>query len=368
MFKKYFREIEFCTYCPKMCKFCCPVGNASGVESYSPWGRMTLLHMVREGIVDFNREIAYTMYQCTGCMLCREHCDHLIEVPPVMIAAREKAAIENKLPWEVVEYLKFWKQHQNPFGDNLSARVKTLLPESYFNQDAQVMYLPGAGHIYNNPSVIQDTFKLFEAMDIDYVACYDGDPIDCGTTLRELGLRKEYEANAAKLADKIGRCKVVISGSPAVVYELKVEFEQMGLKVPPKVFHIAEFLWPMVKDGRFDVRKQFPQRVMYHDADYLGRYLGVYDEPRSILGAVLREAPVEFSRNREKADSCGANGGLPITNPDLAKEIAKARLAEFYESDATALAVACPDAQRIFQSVDDNIEVLDVINILARCI
>ena len=88
LFKKYYKEIEYCTFCPKMCRFACPVVNVTANETYQPWGRQTLLHMVREGNLPFNREVAFSMYQCANCMLCREYCDYLVEVPPVMIAAR----------------------------------------------------------------------------------------------------------------------------------------------------------------------------------------------------------------------------------------------------------------------------------------
>lgn len=368
MFKKYHREIEFCTFCPKMCKFACPVGNATGDETLTPWGRQTLLHLVGQGHIEFDREVASVMYRCAACLLCRQYCDHLIEVPPVMVAAREKAVAEGVAPVEVGEFRGRWSRHNNPFGDDLRTRVKTLVPETYFAKEAQVLFFAGCRQIYHHPSVVKDTFKVFEAMGIDYVACHEGEAMCCGAPLRELGLRDEYEKNASALAERLGGYKVIISGSPACVYELKVMYRQMDLKITPKVYHTTEFLWPMVKEGNFVVRKPFPRKIMYHDPCTLGRYLGVYDAPRSLLAHVLREEMGEFSRNRAESECCGGYGGLTITDEKLASHIAKDRLGEFLESDAATLVTACPACADQFQTADKKIEVMDLISLLARCL
>jgi len=168
LFRKYSKEIDYCTFCPKMCRFSCPVANVTHNETFTPWGRQTILYLAREGQIPFNREVAFTMYQCVGCMLCREYCDYLVEIPPVMIAAREKGVAERIAPHEVIEFRNFFAQQNNPFGDNLRARVKTLVPEVYFNTEAQVAYFAGCAEIYHFPQIVQDTFRVFEAMEIDY--------------------------------------------------------------------------------------------------------------------------------------------------------------------------------------------------------
>jgi len=36
-------QLEYCTYCPKMCRHACPVSNASGAETFIPQAKMAQL-------------------------------------------------------------------------------------------------------------------------------------------------------------------------------------------------------------------------------------------------------------------------------------------------------------------------------------
>lgn len=366
--KEHHRAIEFCTFCPKMCRFACPVANVTANETYTPWGRQTLLHMVSEGHIEFNREIAYTVYQCASCLACQAACDHLIDVPAVMTTAREQAVAMDLEPHEVGEYRQFFSQHNNPYGVDLRARVRSRVPEAYLERDAQVAYFAGCAQAYHHPQDLQDTVKVFEAMDLDYVAVFEGEAMCCGAPLRQLGLRDDYERNAKKLAAELSKYKTIVSGSPTCVHELKVQYAQMGLNMTPRIFHTTEFLWPLIREGKLRHTRPFGQSVMYHDPCTLARYLDVVEEPRNILKEVLREPLLEFGDRGKNTGCCGSGGSLAVTNPEAASDIAKERLRDFHDSEAKVLVTACPNCRNQLATADPDIEVLDIINVLARCV
>ncbi|MCZ7585084.1 MAG: (Fe-S)-binding protein [Deltaproteobacteria bacterium] len=159
-----------------------------------------------------------------------------------------------------------------------------------------------------------------------------------------------------------------MSGSPQCVHELRTIYPEMGFKVTPKVFHTSEFLWPIIKEGRLELKRTFSGPVMYHDPCTLGRYLGVYDEPRNILQEVTKQPVIEFSRNRRFADCCGGIGGLKVMNPKAARDIAERRLEEYREGDKKVLVTACPSCEQQFRAAGDDVEVMDLISVVARCV
>ena len=65
--------------------------------------------------------------------------------------------------------------------------------------------------------------------------------------------------------------------------------------------------------------------MVYHDPCYLGRYRGVYDEPREVLAR--RSELLEAPRNREKSFCCGAGGGQMFLGEEKGKRVNIARAA-----------------------------------------
>ena len=69
--------------------------------------------------------------------------------------------------------------------------------------------------------------------------------------------------------------------------------------------------------------------VRWHDPCQLGRGLGVYEAPRAVLGRALGRTPDEFdAHQRRELGACSGGGGLlPATMPEVARDIARTRLA-----------------------------------------
>jgi Fe-S oxidoreductase len=83
-----------------------------------------------------------------------------------------------------------------------------------------------------------------------------------------------------------------------------------------------------------------PEKIVFHDPCYLGRYRNVYDEPRAIVAQAgqLIEAP----RNHERSFCCGAGGGLAFLGEESGQRVSHNRVQELIATGATTIAAACP--------------------------
>jgi len=70
------------------------------------------------------------------------------------------------------------------------------------------------------------------------------------------------------------------------------------------------------------------EAVSYHDPCYLGRYSGVYEEPRDVIN-LLGGRIIESRFNRKDALCCGAGGGVRENFRNLSEAIAEERLKSF---------------------------------------
>jgi Fe-S oxidoreductase len=110
-------------------------------------------------------------------------------------------------------------------------------------------------------------------------------------------------------------------------------------------------------------------KVVYHDPCYLGRYRGVYDEPRNVIAqsADVVEAP----RHRERSFCCGAGGGQMFLGEEKGKRINVARAEELITTGAKTVAVACPFCASMFRDAlktvsDTPPALLDIVQIVAQ--
>jgi Fe-S oxidoreductase len=111
--------------------------------------------------------------------------------------------------------------------------------------------------------------------------------------------------------------------------------------------------------------------VTLHDACYLGRANGIFDEPRAVLagaGLALREMP----RSREGSFCCGAGGGNAWQSGLPGGKINTLRAREALETGAAVVATECPFClQMLEEGVGDadgagRIRPMDVCEVLAE--
>lgn len=366
-YDRYRREIEYCTYCPKMCRFSCPIAQVECSETVTPTGKMTILRQVRDGTIPLDRDAANLMYDCSGCLVSRTYCEHEIEVIGAFEAARHEAVKAGVAPERVYKYLDTWKKYGNPFGENLNAKLRGLAPEELFTGSAPVVLFCGCTMLHYHPETLSAIVRVLRALNVEF-KIFSGERLCCGFPIFTLGHWDAAREQMAAVAGALADVETIISPCPTCVHNLKETYAEQGIELKSKVMHISELVAERISE--LEIERRDRRKVIYHDPCHLGRYLGVYDEPRAILSSVLEQPMMEFFENREKATCCGGGGGLPVTHPLTARGIASNKISDYLDSGAEVLATACPMCRRALERSgrDKGMAVEDVIQILSDCL
>jgi Fe-S oxidoreductase len=96
--KNHKKQIDYCAYCPKLCRFACPVGQVVERETVTPTGKAVALKLVAESKAEFDREFAELVYLCSGCRITQTYCEHDIDVFPALEKARAEAVKKGVAP------------------------------------------------------------------------------------------------------------------------------------------------------------------------------------------------------------------------------------------------------------------------------
>ena len=83
-------------------------------------------------------------------------------------------------------------------------------------------------------------------------------------------------------------------------------------------------------------------RTAYHDSCYLGRYEGIYEEPRVALSSVPGMELVELPRCRSDSFCCGGGGGRTFLEESEGERINHMRTDEAIGAGLSTLVTACP--------------------------
>lgn len=368
MFEEHEKDLNYCSACPKLCQSKCPVVNASGNESHSPWGLMQSVNMIRMGKIRLDEETAELAYQCTTCRGCQTQCEHGIDVSSVLLDVRQEATRRGVIPKEITGFLEKFHKHNNPFSKDLLAKLRNLLSAEIIEKDSSIAYFPTCTTIAKTPEVVKDTFELFSKLEIDFVGVYPEAIQCCGYPLYSGGLEDEFVDLAEINYHALKKYKTIICASPSCVYTMRDIYSKYSLGLGERIVTMNEFLEPYLHNINFRIKKNIRTKLMYHDSCYQVRYLDDVDLPRELISQVSGYQPIEFHQSREHTSCSGQGGCFSITSQDVSNEIAKKRLEEVSETEATMVLTQCPSCIHKFRKNSNRLVVKDLISYLNDCI
>ncbi len=367
------RAVADCAFCPKMCRFACPVAEAEASEAATPAWKGTLAHHFCGGRLPIPGPVAEAAYKCTDCLLSKTYCLHEHEVPESYAAVRAAAFRAGAAPARVASYDERVRGLGNPFAADLPAALARLVPPAELLRDgarSDVVLFPGFAATRHAPDATRDARAVVARVERAPLLCAASGAGCCGYPLHAAGDLEGFRAVARRTAAALAGAREVVSLDPGCVHTMNVLWPAADVQFRGRARTLVERLAERLDAVRAAVRAPLPaaETVAYHDPCFLGRYRGVYDAPRALLGAALGRPPAELSWSRERAWCSGAGAVYGKVDPASAARIADRRLAEHAESGARRLATACPSAQRMFAKARAPAAVVDVVTVLAEAL
>jgi Fe-S oxidoreductase len=142
------------------------------------------------------------------------------------------------------------------------------------------------------------------------------------------------------------------------------------------VKHHSELIAQLLREGRIVLKEKYEGKkvVVYHDSCYLGRYNGIYDQPREVISRAPGVILSEMERNREKGFCCGAGGARMWMEEHLGRRINEIRTEQALEKNPSVICTACPFCLTMLddgvkaKDMENPIPVMDIAELLEKAI
>ncbi len=352
----------YCLDCGK-CTSNCPVSKYS--EGFSP---RLLVKQVTSG---FGDEVIETsqLWDCLTCNTCADRCRSDVQFAEFICSVRAEArkvgnvgvCSHNGVLQGMMRFMTTPELNPN--------KLFWLTDDLKTEKDGKVLLFTGCLPIFqtvfedletNSLDILRASIKLMNQAGVKPVL--SNQERCCGHDMLWTGevetFRNLAELNA-KIFNKLD-VETIVTVCPEGYLTLKKYYPEYlnsnsEYSWDFKVLHITEYLAALIKSGELTIPEDNPfnnSTVTYHDPCRLGRFMGVYDAPRELLGAIPGLKLIEMEHNRNRALCCGVSSWTNCT--DISRSIRAERLSEAQATKSDTLLTSCPKCQIHFKCYTSN--------------
>lgn len=369
-------DTDACTKC-KRCQDRCPAYASD--KPLSPMKLINRLNDIAFGKADANliEEITKdTLWSCTTCGNCQEICPAEIEhVNKILNMRRNLVLMEGDFPGEeVMLAVNNIEVNGNPFGFPYASRgdwskdlgVGVLSDGGNYD----ILYFVGCYGSYDkrNIAIARSFVEICRKAGLK-VGILGKEEKCCGEPVRKLGNEYLYQTLANENIENFKKynVKTIVTTCPHCFNTLGRDYKDLGLDIPVK--HHTQFIAELINTGKITLEKT-DFECTYHDSCYIGRYMGIYEEPRGVI-ETLGGRINEMSRNREDSFCCGGGGGRVFVD-EKGTKISALRVKMAEETGSKMIVSNCPFCTTMFEDglkvteLDSKIKVKDLAEIVAE--
>ncbi|MDY6876379.1 MAG: (Fe-S)-binding protein [Chloroflexota bacterium] len=353
----------------------CPALEGGGFESYAARGKFNIARALVDGVIDYDYDLAARIFSCTECRACAENCFKYLDTTAIFTVMKEDLARLGLIPENFKQSLEGesgLEETHNVYKAPHGERLDWLRDKSHVDKPAETAFFVGCTSAYVRQNMAIDTAGALNRLGIAYTVI--SDEWCCGHPYEAAGeLDKAIESLEHTISqyERLG-VKRVVFNCPGCLKTFKHSAPNLlGRQLPFEPMHLLELIAHLAERGKLKFKPVSPKiTVTYHDSCTMGRWLGIYEAPRTLLKHIPGVAVKEMNRNRGNAYCCGAGGLIRYDYEDISDLAGKERYREAEATGADVLITSCPACLMQFQHTRSNlrggIQVMDITELIWR--
>lgn len=316
------------------------------------------------------------IWACTSCRACEIACPVFIEhTDKIYESRRNLVMMESKFPAEVQVVFKNMETNATPWAFSAAERtqwaegmgIKTLAEDSAVD----VLLWVGCAGAFDdrNKKVVRAFASLLKKSGIKFGIL--GSEESCtGDPARRIGNEYLFQTLAKTNIDTFNRysVKTIVTTCPHCFNSIKNEYKSLGGNY--EVHHHSAYIAKLIAEGKIKPTKELNETITFHDSCYLGRWNGIYDQPRDALAAIPSTKLVEMKNHHDQSMCCGAGGGRMWMEEKIGSRINVVRTEQAIETQAGIIASSCPFCMTMMtdgvktKEMQDKVKVVDIAELI----
>jgi Fe-S oxidoreductase/nitrate reductase gamma subunit len=371
---KQLLDLDSCTNCGR-CEDACPAWATDKPLSPRKFVQDLKVHMLEAADQSDNGPTLVgeapnedEIWACTTCAACQEVCPVYVEHIVKIIDLRRNLVLEqNKMPETAQLMLRNMQSRGHPWAGIQSLRLrgdwtndlelKILAP----GDTAHTLFWVGCtgALVERNVAATLSMARVLKAAGVDFAVLGEAEAC-CGDPARRAGYEFQFQILAEENIELLKSYNIqeIITSCPHCYHSLKHEYPGFGGDF--RVVHYTQFIADLIGQGKLKLTNGLNTKLTYQDPCYLGRYNGVYQEPRQILQAIPRVTFEEMERSQSTSFCCGGGGGhMWIEEQPGTTKINQMRFEDVLKTGAETVVTACPYCLQMFEESIEHKEMKD---------
>lgn len=351
----------------------CPAFEGGLYESYAARGKYNIARALVDSVIDYDMELAERVFACNECRACAQDCFKYLDTTAMFTVLKEDLAHRGMIPPNLKEGIEgdlgldvTHNVYKAPHED----RLAWLSDKSHVDAPAETAIFVGCSSAYVRQNMAVDTVAAVDRLGTEYTIL--SDEWCCGHPYMAAG---EIGKARAALEHTISQyvalgVKRLVFNCPGCLKTFKHDApEILGKPLPFEPMHLLELIAYLAEQDEIHFKAVDPKiNVTYHDSCTMGRWLDIYEAPRTLLKHIYGVAITEMPRNRGNAYCCGAGGLIRYDFADISDKAGNERFQEAEATGADVLMTSCPACLIQFQQTRSKLrsrmKIMDITQII----